>query len=196
MRRDWLLYLVICSLALNLGTIGTFAYLYWQRPPGPPPPLEGVPIPFHQLLRDLNLDAQQRQTLKALAPEHWRKVREFQDELAQERQTLVTLFKQGNLPDWPSVQAKVKEISTLQCQLEEEKVHHLLEIQKNLRPDQRQVLVTQLEKRVAQCCEPGRGRGRGMMRRQRGPGQGYGPQGPPPGPPPGDTPPPGAPEQR
>lgn len=37
MRRDWLLYLVIFSLALNLGTIGTFAYLYWRGQPGPLP---------------------------------------------------------------------------------------------------------------------------------------------------------------
>ena len=30
MKRNWLIYLVIFSLALNLGTIGTFAYLRHQ----------------------------------------------------------------------------------------------------------------------------------------------------------------------
>jgi Spy/CpxP family protein refolding chaperone len=184
MNRNWLLYLMIFSLALNVGAIGTFAYLYWHGPPGPPPPEAGPPMPFRHLLRKLNLDQQQRQTLKAMAPVHWHKVRGLEEELLQERQELFALIKQENLPEWPSVEAKIKEINNLQLQLEEEKVHHLLDIQKNLRPEQRQVLITQLEKRLPQCCGPGRDRGRGMgrMRRMRsfGPNPGpHGPMGPP-----------------
>ncbi len=30
MKRDWLIYLVMFSLALNLGTIGTIVYLRYQ----------------------------------------------------------------------------------------------------------------------------------------------------------------------
>jgi Spy/CpxP family protein refolding chaperone len=183
MKRDWLLYLMIFSLALNAGAIGTFAYLHWQGPPGAPPPPEAAPIPFRHLLRELNLDQQQRQTLRAMAPEHWHKVRGLEQELLQHRQELFALIKQENLPEWPPVEAKIKEINNLQLQLEEEKVHHLMDIQKNLRPDQRQVLLTQLEKRLPQCCGPGRGRGRGMMRGMRGRGPDPGPHGPmgPPG---------------
>jgi Spy/CpxP family protein refolding chaperone len=183
MKRDWLLYLMIFSLALNAGAIGTFAYLHWQGPPGAPPPPEAAPIPFRHLLRELNLDQQQRQTLRAMAPEHWHKVRGLEQELLQHRQELFALIKQENLPEWTPVEAKIKEINNLQLQLEEEKVHHLMDIQKNLRPDQRQVLLTQLEKRLPQCCGPGRGRGRGMMRGMRGRGPDPGPHGPmgPPG---------------
>jgi Spy/CpxP family protein refolding chaperone len=185
MKRDWLLYLMIFSLALNAGAIGTFAYLYVQGPPGAPPRPEAAPLPFRHLLRELNLDQQQRQTLKAMGPEHWRKVRGLEEELLQQRQELFGLIKQENLPEWPPVEAKVKEINNLQLQLEEEKVHHLMDVQKNLRPDQRQVLITQLEKRLPQCCGPGRGLGRGggMMRRMRGFGPHPGPHGPmgPPG---------------
>ena len=179
MKRDWLLYLMIFSLALNAGAIGTFAYLYWQGPLGAPPPPEAAPLPFRQLLRELNLDQQQRQALRAMAPEHWRKVRGLEQDLLEERQELFALIKQDNLPEWPPVEAKIKEISNLQRQLEEEKVHHLMDIQKNLRPEQRHVLITQLEKRLPQCCGPGRGRGRGMMRRMRGFGPNPGPPGPP-----------------
>jgi Spy/CpxP family protein refolding chaperone len=178
MKRDWLLYLMIFSLALNVGAIGTFAYLYWQGPPGAPPPPESAPLPFRQLLRELDLDQQQRQALRAMAPEHWRKVRGWEQDLLEERQELFALIKQDNLPEWPPVEAKIKEISNLQRQLEEEKVHHLMNIQKNLRPEQRQVLITQLEKRLPQCC-PGPGQGRGMMRRMRGFGPNPGPPGPP-----------------
>ncbi len=182
MRRDWLLYLVIFSLALNVGTIGTFAYLYWRGQPGAPPPPEAAPMPFRHLMQELDLDQQQRQALRAMAPEHWRKVRELRQELLQQRQELFSLIKQENLPDWPPVQAKIQEIGALQVQLEEEKVHHLLDIEKNLRPEQRQILITQLEKRLPQCCGPGMGRGRGMMRHMRGPGPGFGPPPGPPGP--------------
>lgn len=177
MNRNWLLYLMIFSLALNAGAIGTFAYLYWQSPPGAPPPSEAAPMPFRHLLRQLNLDQQQRQTLRAMAPEHWHKVRGLEQELLEQRQELFALIKQENLPEWPPVEAKIKEINNLQLQLEEEKVHHLMVIQKNLRPEQRQMLITQLEKRLPQCC-PGGGRGRGMMRHRRGPGP-HGPMGPP-----------------
>ena len=178
MKRDWLLYLVIFSLALNAGVIGTFAYQHWRgQPPSPPAP--EAPVPFRQLLRELDLDTQQRQALRAMAPEHWRKVRGLEEELLQERQDLFTLIKQDTVPEWPTVQAKVREIGNLQVQLEEEKVHHLLDIQKNLRPEQRQVLITQLEKRLPQCCGPGRGRG--MMRHMRKSGQGFGSPGCPPG---------------
>ncbi len=163
MRRDWLLYLVIFSLALNLGTIGTFAYLHWRGQPGPPPPPGAAPVPFHHLMKELGLDNQQRQALRAMAPEHWRKVRELEQGLVQERQELFALIKQEEVPEWPPVEAKVREIGGLQTQLEEEKVHHLLNIEKNLRPDQRQMLISQLEKRLPECCGGGPGRGRGMM---------------------------------
>lgn len=183
MKRDWLLYLVIFSLALNVGTIGTFAYLHWWGQPGPPPPPE-APMPFRQLMRELELDPQQRQTIKAMAPEHWRKVKGLEKELLQQRQDLFALIKQDTLPEWPPVQTKIREIGSLQVQLEEEKIHHLMDIQKNLRPEQRHQLITQLEKRLPLCCPPGiggRGRGMGMMRHKREPGQGLGPASPPPG---------------
>lgn len=185
MRRNWLLYLVIFSLALNLGTIGTLAYMHWQRPPEPPPPPEKVPLPFPRLLGELRLDQQQRQTLRAMAPEHWRKVKKLQQELLQHRQELFSLIRQENLPEWPPVQAKIREIGNLQLQLEEEKVHHLLTVQKNLRPEQRQMLIIQLEKRLPQCCPTDPGRGRDLMRRMQGFGPGPnppehpGPVGPP-----------------
>jgi Spy/CpxP family protein refolding chaperone len=180
MRRDWLLYLVIFSLALNAGTIGTFAYLHWWGRPGPPPLPEAAPIPFWHLMKELDLDSQQRQALRAMAPEHWRQVRCLEQDLVQQRQELFALIKQEEVPEWPPVEAKVREIGGLQTQLEEEKVHHLLNIEKNLRPDQRQVLISQLEKRLPECCGGGPGRGRGMMGRMRQ-GQGFCPPGPPPG---------------
>jgi Spy/CpxP family protein refolding chaperone len=185
MRRDWLLYLVIFSLALNLGTIGTLVYLRWQAPPPPPPP-EAAPLPFRQMLGELNLNPQQRQLLRGMAPEHWRQVRELHQELTRQRRELFALIKQDNLPDWPPVQAKIREIGSLQLRLEETKVQHLLEVQKNLTPEQRRLLVTNLERRLSPFWGRG-GRHRGHLRPSRDPGDGLPcPPGPPPGPPGGN----------
>ncbi len=184
MRRDWLLYLVIFSLALNLGTIGTLVYLRWQAPPPPP---EAAPLPFRQMLAELQLTPEQRQCFGGMAPEHWRKVRELQQQLARQRRELFALIKQDKLPEWPPVQAKIREVGSLQLRLEEEKVQHLLEVQKNLSPEQRRLLVTNLERRLSPFWGQG-GRHRGPMRQMRPPGLGpepgpLGPPGPPPGPP-------------
>uniref|UniRef100_A0A7C3UYH9 Periplasmic heavy metal sensor n=1 Tax=Desulfobacca acetoxidans TaxID=60893 RepID=A0A7C3UYH9_9BACT len=182
MKRNWLLYLLIFSLALNLGAIGTFAYLQGQKPPVGVAPAGPPPMPFGKLLNELHLDQQQLQTLRAMAPEHWRKVKELRQALARQRQELFDLIRRENLPDWPAVQAKIREIGNLQVQLEEEKVHHLMDVQKNLRPEQRHVLISQLEKRLPECRRGDRGGGPGMMRGKRGFGQGPpgpGPQGPP-----------------
>lgn len=160
MRRDWLLYLVIFSLALNVGTIGSFAYLRWQAQKVEPPPPQEAPLPFQALMQELNLDQQQRRILRSLVPERRRSVGQLYQQLMQQRRELFALLKQESLPEWPLVQAKIREIGGLQTRLEEEKVQHLLEIQKNLQPEQRQILMTNLERRLSHIWnQPGRHRG-------------------------------------
>ncbi|MFA5111355.1 MAG: periplasmic heavy metal sensor [Desulfobaccales bacterium] len=180
MKRNWLLYVVIFSLALNLGTIGTFAYLRHQDQqekasmPPPPPPLRS-------LWRELNLDASQRQTLHGLFPEHRRKIDEIRLKLAQKRQELLDLIKDEATP-MTAIRAKVQEISALQGSLEEEMIRFMLAVKKNLNPQQQAALLSKLQTRMCgpdSACGPigpdfGRHRGRGQ-----GPGRGPG-SGPPP----------------
>jgi len=179
MRRDWLLYLVIFSLALNLGTIGTLIYLRWQDREVESPPPQEAPLPFRQMMRQLNLDQQQRQTLLSLVPEHRRQVRDLRQELMQQRRELFDLLKREPLPEWPPVQNKIQEIGGLQIRLEEVKVQHLLEVQKNLQPEQRHMLMTNLERKLSHIWSR-HGRHRGTNRHHQGP---PGPPGGPPCPP-------------
>ena len=170
MKRDWLIYLVIFSLALNLGTIGTFAYLRYQdqqqkaAPPGPPPP------PLHALWRELNLDNAQRQALRGLFPEHRRKVAAVRQGLAQKRQELFDLIKGDATPD--AIRAKVQEISALQGSLEEEMLRFMLAVKQNLNPQQQAAFLNNLQMHLcgpAGCAPMGPG-----FRRHRGPGMGPG----------------------
>jgi Spy/CpxP family protein refolding chaperone len=185
MKRDWLLYLVIFSLALNLGTIGTFTYLHYQdhRELAQPPP----PPPFREIGDRLHLDQEQRQALQRLLPEHRRRVMELRQGLAQKRQELLALIKEEH-PAWPPIAGKIREISDLQGKLEEEVVRFLLDIEGHLRPEQKTDFLKLVEQRMHHMGPPWahRGHGRGMMGPGPGPGMGPGPaMGPHPGPGPG-----------
>jgi Spy/CpxP family protein refolding chaperone len=171
-KRDWLLYLVMFSLALNLGTIGTIVYLRYQdhqqlaAGPGPPPP----PLLLKSLWRELNLDDSQRQTLRRLFPEHHQKVKAIRQDLAQKRQELFDLIKTDATP-WSAIQAKVQEISALQGSLEEEMARFMLEFKKNLNPEQHAAFLNLVQTRLG--CGPEGACGPGG--RRRGPGMGSGP---------------------
>ncbi len=202
MKRNWLLYLVIFSLALNLGTIVTLVYLRYQdkaqRLAMEPPP----PLAMHSLWGTLKLDPEQRQAVRGLFPEHRARVIELRGELFKKRRELFGLIK-AEAPSMAPVQAKVKEISELQGKLEQELVRFLLEFKKRLKPEQEAVFLDQMQTRwdkvLGGPCGPmegrgrlGRGHGRGM-----GPGVGMGPPPgmgpdpemcPPPPPPPGPGP--------
>ena len=192
MKRNWLLYLVIFSLALNFGTIATLVYLRYQdkaqRLSQEIPP----PMAMRALWGTLNLDQAQRQAVRGLFPEHRAKVTELRGELYQKRRELFDLIK-GEAPAMTPLQAKVREISDLQGKLEEELVRFLLEFKKRLKPEQHAAFLNQMQTRwdkvLGGPCGPLDGRGP-----RRGPGHhpGMGP-GPGPGkcPPPGLGPPPG-----
>ncbi len=184
MNRNWLLYLVIFSLALNFGTIGTFVYLRYQdQKEG----AAGMPPPMHmrELWGALKMDDPQRQALHRLFPEHRRKVMAMRQEMAQKRRELFELLKDEATP-WEAVQTKVREISNLQGSLEEELVRHLLEFKKILKPEQYAAFWALMEPRLVRPLDgmgPGGGRGMGP-----GGGRGMGPGGP--GGPPAAAPPP------
>lgn len=193
MKRDWLIYIVIFSVALNLGTIGTFAYLRHQDQQQKVIAQSTPPLPLRSLWRELNLDNSQRQALHGLFPEHRRKVGEIKQELAQKRQELFNLIQNDATP-MSAIQAKVKEISALQGSLEEEMVRFILAFRKTLNPQQQAAFLSKVQTHLCGpegACGPmgpgfGRHRGPGM---RQGMGRGMGPGQPPQGgPPPGEGP--------
>ncbi len=180
MKRNWLLYLVMFSLALNLGTIGTLVYMRYQgKAPelaqqGPPPPLA-----MRALWRELNLDESQRQAVRRLFPVHHARVTEMRGELFQERQQLFDLLK-AESPDQKAIRAKVQEISALQGKLEEELVDHVLEFRKHLKPEQNAAFLKLVQTRLDKALGPFPPGRRGGHRRGPG-GMGPPPMEPPPG---------------
>ena len=172
MKRNWLFYLLMFSLALNLGTIGTIVYLRYQDQQKLAAGSASPPLPMRALWRELKLDEPQRQTLRRLSPEHHQKVKAFRQELAQKRQELFDLIKVDVTP-WTAIQAKIQEISALQGSLEEEMARFMLEFKKNLTPEQHAAFLNLLQTRLGcgpegACGPGGRRHGPGM-----GPGMGH-----------------------
>lgn len=179
MKRNWLLYLVIFSLALNFGTIGAFVYLRYQD--RGQRLYHGIPpLPMRALWGALKLEDSQRQALRGLLPEHRGKIAEIRNALFLKRQALFDLLK-GETPDMPEVRAKIGEISALQGELEEEQIRFLLEIRKGLKPEQKVAFLDLIQGRLNQALAgacgppgwPGPGMGPGM-----GPGKPSGPRRP------------------
>jgi Spy/CpxP family protein refolding chaperone len=181
LKRNGLLYLVIFSLALNLGTIGTLVYLRYQDQRQAAAREALPPLPLRELWTSLHLDAEQRQALRGLFPEHRRRVQELRGALAQKRLELFELLK-GEAPKWSTIQNKVQEISTLQGSLEEEMARFLLEFKKHLKPGQDAAFLNLVQTRLGRACGP-MGPRHGPPHRGRGPGMGprgpAGPEGPP-----------------
>jgi Spy/CpxP family protein refolding chaperone len=166
MKRNWLLYLVMFSLALNLGTIGALVYFRYQPPPGVPPMAEDKsPLGLVKFLHSLDLDPEQQQLLKKSFPPHRQQIKALRQQLHQQRQQLYELINQPQ-PNEADIAAQITAINNIQNALEQEMASFLLAIKRNLRPDQQELLLQRVGQRLCgpDFCSPNpehrRGRGR------------------------------------
>ena len=125
MKRNWLIYILVCSMGLNMGIIASFAYWRYGGQPGLDLKHPASPLPFRELTRSLNLGPEQGQIARGLLPEHQQRIGELRLGLAQKRQELFELLQTGE-PSWPAIQDKTREISELQGKLEVEMVQFFL----------------------------------------------------------------------
>ena len=167
MKKNWLVYLVIFSLALNLGTLGAFIYFRLQPPPEPPLMHEGRPPGgFMGFLHSLNLDPEQQKLLKQNFPAHRQQIKELRQQLNQQRQKLYELINQAQ-PNETEIAAQITTINNIQNALEQEMARFLLQVKQNLRPEQQELLLQRVGQRLCGpgfCGRNGGGHGRGMDR--------------------------------
>ncbi len=149
MKRNWLLYLVIFSLALNFGTIGALVYGRWQYQPLTPAPERGG-AGFLRLLHSLELDPQQKEQLQQSYPSHRQQLSVLRRQIAAERERLFTLLSQPQ-PQEAEIAAQITAINNLQNALEQEMARFLLAFKQNLRPAQQEILLQHVQRRL---CDP------------------------------------------
>lgn len=146
MKRNFWICLLVFSLALNLGGLATYAYMHYQDRGSWREPTQLQR--FQEMWRPLNLEPSQKQALDSLLPEHRRRGQELRAQLSQKRLELCEMVKEGP-GAWPAMQAKVKEVSALQGQLEEEVLRFCLAFQEHLKPEQKGAFITFMERRMA-----------------------------------------------
>lgn len=148
MRRSWLFFLLVFSLALNLGSLGALAYLSRQESQAAARRPYGPSLSIKELCRSLPLQGEQCRQFRRMMPEHQQQRRDLRRELARKRGELWELVKQDS-PSWPEIQDKIKEISVLQGKLEEAVMRFLLDCQQGLEPGQRKALLAMVEHRLS-----------------------------------------------
>ncbi len=176
MKRNFWICLLVFSLALNLGGLATFAYMRYQDRASVREPTQLQP--FREMWGPLNLEPGQKQALGSLLPEHRRRVRDLRAELAQKRFELFEMTKERTAA-WPAMQEKVREVSALQGNLEEEVLRFSLAFQEHLKPEQRAAFIAFIERRMPDA-QGGKGRRSPRWKRDIGAGapQAAGPCGP------------------
>ncbi len=157
-KPSWLFYLLVFSLALNMGIIG--AVVYWRRQDvnSAGRRQSEPPLTVKELCRSLPLQREQCQQIRSMMPERQKERQDLRERLAREQRELWELMKKDS-PSWPAMQSKIRDISLLQTKLEEEAVQLSLEFQRHFQPEQRAVYLRLLERQLL----PGRRGGGGTF---------------------------------
>ena len=147
MKRNWLIYILVCSMGLNMGIIASFAYWRYGGQPGIDLKHPASPLPFRELTRSLNLAPEQRQIIRGLLPAHQQRIGELRLGLAERRQELLGMLQEV-APSWLAVKDKTMKISELQGKLEAEMVQFYLKFRNCLKPDQKIAFMEFMEHRL------------------------------------------------
>jgi Spy/CpxP family protein refolding chaperone len=163
------------SLLLNTFVLAGFIYRSWIAPPfdmhGMRPLPRGVPgqpgaprlNPVEMVVRDLDLDADQRKVMQDLFDEYARERRERLQAIARLREE--TGLEISRTPrDMAKIDSLVDQVSQLRAEQQKETLRTLTQLEPGLRPGQRERLQRVLIDRVASPPPPHRPPGGGAPR--------------------------------
>jgi len=168
MKRNWLIFILVCSMGLNIGTIASLAYWRYSNQSGLDLKHLASPLPFRELTRSLNLGPEQCQIIRGLLPEHQQRLRDLRLGVAKQRQELFVILQAGE-PSWSAIQDKTREISDLQGKLEMEMVQFFLGFRNCLKPEQKIAFMEFMEHHlVVRQADKGRAQGSGGPRGRSG----------------------------
>lgn len=156
------------SLLLNTFVLAGFIYRSWIAPPfdthGMPPPPHGTPglpgqpggprlNPVEMVVRDLDLDAEQRKVMQDLFDQYAKERRERLQAIARLREQ--TSMEISRTPrDMAKIDALVDQVSQLRAEQQKETLRTLIQLEPSLWPGQRESLQRVLIDRVASPLPP------------------------------------------
>ena len=135
MKNKWLYIILILSLGLNLGIFLRVGYHLLNKAASGNRLCGEYKWHTSPLSRKLNLSEEQTKTIQSYQKEMQSDSLAIRDSLSQKRQALMALIKSSAL-DEKTVDTQLKDISSLQGQLEKKVIQHLIKIHKVLTPEQ------------------------------------------------------------
>jgi Spy/CpxP family protein refolding chaperone len=152
MSRNTLTILLILSVALNIGLLGTITlrHVVVSRAMN-----TMIPSGFHSWLADDMLDDTQRETIEDIISENRDEMNDIMDELSVKRSELLGLMR-ADEPDSDAVEMKIAEIAELQRELEQMIAEQMMEVHSVLTPEQVEKFTTHMEERLCPGGERGR----------------------------------------
>jgi Spy/CpxP family protein refolding chaperone len=147
MSRQWLKYLLIFSLSINMGGVAAFLYSkYWVRPKQVSDQTQ-LPPSLKELVTFLNLNPEQSEMFQKIFTTHRQDMRARHQEINSKRKELLALLKSVDT-SWSDFQAKLEELRDIQFQGEEASLGFLLKLRQHLKPEQREVIDNFMECRL------------------------------------------------
>ena len=132
MSRKTLIILLIISIGINIGLIGTILY---KRSIVREGEVTGYPDLSKWISRNVEITPEQEEKLGEIFLEKEQVLDDLRSELAEKRMELSLLLR-GEEPDLPAIDEKVMEISTLQEEMQQEIIKQILKIREVLGPEQ------------------------------------------------------------
>ncbi|MCD4813930.1 periplasmic heavy metal sensor [bacterium] len=152
MKAKWLIILLLFSLAINGGIIGTIIYHHV---------LGGkqyrhqnnflVRAVFGLKVRNkLNLSQEQNQALKQIRVNARNEISEIREELYQARNELLTALAETEV-EQEQIEKHLGNISNLQDQWHEKVVENVLQAKDKLTPEQQKIFMKSIKQRIQAC---------------------------------------------
>jgi Spy/CpxP family protein refolding chaperone len=158
-KYKFAIWTIIILSVMVLSVAGTMMYFRLQ---GPPPPQNDREQRRHQamqaFMKDLNLDAQQEQQMRALREQFFKKSRGIYDSMETKRQLLLNELAKP-APDTVVMYAIAEQMGKLQTQLKRNTINHLMGMRAFCTPEQIEKLKVLNNQMLRQEGGPGKRRG-------------------------------------
>ncbi len=125
MRRNWLRFVLVISLALNFSFLLTVGYMHFKQKQYWTTPFGGTIEKNRFLFEGLSLQPEQRQKMKQRALSFRSQVDGKRKIIAEKRKELFALLR-ADQSDRPAIDAVIKDLSSMQEDLQKTIVLHIL----------------------------------------------------------------------
>ena len=147
MKKKFLLFLLVGSLALNLGFLAVYGRKFFHTPP---PNATACPLTasYVHLYTFLGLDEEQLRRIETMAHGFHMRIEEISGRIIEKRDCLLHELEK-DATDRAAIDAIHRDIAALQSEMQELVVAHIIEMKGIMTPEQRSKFFTSMERTFA-----------------------------------------------